>query len=192
MPTAISDGTGTGSLTKVTDGRLQVEANLRPFISFKAKGATQAFAFPSINTADLDAAGNIIYALKYTGTSGGFVITRIILFSDQAVELAVTNNTGTAASGTAVTEAQLNFGSTIPSNVSAMSSAAAAKLTGLTEQSVITYFQLPGAGSAIVEPEEVPIITPGRTFAIKINDITGSNPTRMGITVWGYESDLEL
>ena len=192
MPTAISDGTGTGSLAKVTDGRLQVEANLRPFISYKAKGSAQSFAAASYNTTGL-AAGADVYNVRYTGSSGGFVITEIVMFSNQIVVVSAQNSTGTAAGGDAITPAQLNFGSTSPSNITVRAAGTTGALSGLSASgSPITYFQLPAVGTIPVEPGEIPIVTASRSLTINIKSVPGSNPTVMGITVFGYESDLEL
>jgi hypothetical protein len=185
MPTTISDGRGTGSLAKVTDNRLQVESNTRPFLSFKAKASAEAFALVSTATSGISA-GNFIFNIKYTGT-GGFVLTRIAFSSDQIVVLRAHKVTGTAA-GSTVTPRQLNFGSAIPAGVTAVGDGA---VTGLTSAYHFLEIFVPASIPAVLDFDEVPIITTSTQWALEIEAIPGTSPTRIATTVWGYESDLE-
>lgn len=191
MPTAITDGKGGGSLAKVTRNRLQTEANIRPFMSFKAKGDASAFGFPGTITAGISA-GNLIYNLRFTDDAGGFILARANISSDQPVNLGVYKTTGVAAGGDAITEAQLNFGSSVPSNVVARSAGGTGALTGLTEEYLVTEIRISAGQQAVFLTQEIPVIAPNTSLSLKIEAVNGTPPTRIAITLFGYESDLEL
>jgi len=185
MPTTISDGAGSGSVAKVTEGRLQVESNIRPFISFKAKNGASAYSLTSTITSGLTA-GNFIFAMKYTGSTGGFVVARVELFADQAFVARFHKATGTA-SGTDVPARQLNFGSSQVANITGYGSG---QVTGLTSSYHYREVFVEANVGLVVTTDDVPILTPGFHYTVELESIPGSSPTRVSINVFGYESDL--
>lgn len=186
MPTSISDGKGTGSLAKVTDGRIQVESNDRPFISFKAKAESKAFSITSIVTSGI-AADAYIMSIKNIDSSGGFVVSRINIASDQAVSVRAHRVTGTP-SGTTLTPRQLNFGSDLPAQLSCNGDGA---VTGLSSDYFFAELSVAANIPAIIDTAEVPIITAGSILGLQISSIPGTDPSRIAVTVFGYESNLE-
>ncbi len=182
----IIDGKGSGSRAAVTDSRLQVESNTRPFLSFKSKGAQSAFALSSEHATAGN--GEIFFHMINDNGDESFVIQRVVLSTTVATWFKVFFNVDNAASsgGGVITPLNLNTGS---AKAAPITSRGAGALSGITAGNLLAQVYI-GAGTAVFEVEEAIIFPKDKGMHIEVDSIASSS--KVNVNILGYFSDLEL
>ena len=160
----IEDGKGKNGDASVSNTqRLNVSNKGASRIYYVSRDSGLAFnaVYPAITAA----AGDYVAYLKNTSSTRNLFVGRLEFHSAENVEWNVWHVTGTAASGETIVPTNLNLGSGLLAEATAM--AGNTSITGLTNVKQVGVHRTTAAGEASMDFEYALILSPGTAIAIE-------------------------
>jgi len=160
----IEDGKGkNGDMSVSSSQRGNVSAKTRDRLFYSSRDDKAAFnaIMPSFSAA----AGEYVFYIKNTSSTKNMYLHSLEYHSVQAVHWKIWQVTGTAAGGTAITPKNLNLGSGIPAEATAMGGGAT--ITGLTIGDQIGTHRTQATGEAGMDWGEGLILAPNTAIVVE-------------------------